>query len=124
MILILGHSPAKNRESQPPIFNGCQTGNRLTRILQRTNLQFEFKAFNLFNSKGEVNDLDYTKFEGILTLGKEVGKYIDSLNLSVNHLNMPHPSGRNRFWNNTGAEEQISLQLREFIISIDYSVSN
>ena len=54
-------------------------------------------------------------YEKIIALGNTASKALDIA--GVKHFKMPHPSGRNFFWNCPRRTEQKVLQLTEFVLS-------
>ena len=119
-VLVIGHSPGKT-----PIYkmkNGSPTLNRLNRWLDAcevdiysfTNLCAHHKEF-LKNADidGIIIQKITKNYNKIITLGGFVSKYITKM--VIKHYAAPHPSPRNRKFNDKSYEPMIIDEIKEYI---------
>lgn len=111
-IVVIGESPAKGREYDMPILNGCQTGETWRQWSEQIGLNPEKCTYlNLYDANGNkcpvaerILRAEYSnrKPRIVFILGRKVSDFRKKK--MVNHHNyfieLPHPSGRNRLLNN------------------------
>ena len=119
-VLVIGHSPGKTPINKRK--NGSPTLNRLNRWLDAcevdiysfTNLCAHHKEF-LKNADidGIIIQKITKNYNKIITLGGFVSKYITKM--GINHYAAPHPSPRNRKFNDKSYEPMIIDEIKEYI---------
>lgn len=60
----------------------------------------------------EILEKSTEGYEVVIALGRTAAIALDRINRK--HLRVPHPSGRNRVWNNDGAEAAVIKMMREY----------
>ena len=120
-VLVIGHSPGKT-----PIYkmkNGSPTLNRLNRWLDAcevdiysfTNLCAHHKEFLKMTDIDGIFIQKITKnYNKIITLGGFVSQYVTKI--GVPHFAAPHPSPRNRKFNDKSYEPKVIKQLKEYLL--------
>jgi|TARA_Y100000816_G_scaffold171662_1_gene123276 hypothetical protein len=120
-VLVIGHSPGKT-----PIYkmkNGSPTLNRLNRWLDAcevdiysfTNLCAHHKEFLKMADIDGIFIQKITKnYNKIITLGGFVSQYVTKI--GVPHFAAPHPSPRNRKFNDKSYEPKVIKQLKEYLL--------
>tara|TARA_Y100001937_G_scaffold89478_1_gene121031 strand:- start:3068 stop:3445 length:378 start_codon:yes stop_codon:yes gene_type:complete len=120
-VLVIGHSPGKT-----PIYkmkNGSPTLNRLNRWLDAcevdiysfTNLCAHHKEFLKMADIDGIFIQKITKnYNKIITLGGFVSQYVTKI--GVSHFAAPHPSPRNRKFNDKSYEPKVVEQLKEYLL--------
>ena len=119
-VLVIGHSPGKTPINKRK--NGSPTLNRLNRwlaacevdIYSFTNLCAHHKEF-LKNADidGTIIQKITKNYNKIITLGGFVSQYITKM--GINHYAAPHPSPRNRKFNDKSFEPMIVNELKEYL---------
>ena len=119
-VLVIGHSPGKTPINKRK--NGSPTLNRLNRWLDAcevdicsfTNLCAHHKEF-LKNADidGTIIQKITKNYNKIITLGGFVSQYITKM--GINHYAAPHPSPRNRKFNDKSFEPMIINELKEYL---------
>ena len=119
-VLVIGHSPGKT-----PIYkmkNGSPTLNRLNRWLDAcevdiysfTNLCAHHKEFLKMADIDGIFIQKITKnYNKIITLGGFVSQYVTKI--GVPHFAAPHPSPRNRKFNDKSYEPMVVNEIKEYL---------
>ena len=119
-VLVIGHSPGKT-----PIYkmkNGSPTLNRLNRWLDAcevdiysfTNLCAHHKEFLKMADIDGIFIQKITKnYNKIITLGGFVSQYVTKI--GVPHFAAPHPSPRNRKFNDKSYEPMVINEIKEYL---------
>ena len=119
-VLVIGHSPGKTPINKRK--NGSPTLNRLNRWLDAcevdiysfTNLCAHHKEFLKMADIDGIFIQKITKnYNKIITLGGFVSQYITKM--GINHYAAPHPSPRNRKFNDKSFEPMIVNELKEYL---------
>lgn len=110
MVVLVGDRPSSKNLDKSIAFVGTTSYKRLLRILQLAGLQ-EFVLCNAYDEAG--NEHPIPAGGKYVALGKNAGKRLKSLGFSC--LKLPHPSGRNRAWNNPDSEKQAAEQLKAYL---------
>ena len=119
-VLVIGHSPGKTPINKRK--NGSPTFNRLNRWLDACEVDI-YSFTNLCAHHKEFlknDDIDGTiiqkitkNYNKIITLGGFVSQYITKM--GINHYAAPHPSPRNRKFNDKSFEPMIVNELKEYL---------
>ena len=118
-ILVLGISPgfAGSREKS-------KTVQRVKRWMAESDLsEQDYDWLNVSDEPGSNPSLNQIKLQSsvvqvynkVVCLGKTPGKWCKKM--GIDHLEVPHPSGINRVWNNTEAEPNVIEELKEYLKS-------
>ena len=120
-VLVIGHSPGKTPINKRK--NGSPTLNRLNRWLDAcevdiysfTNLCAHHKEFLKMADIDGIFIQKITKnYNKIITLGGFVSQYVTKI--GVPHFAAPHPSPRNRKFNDKSYEPKVIKQLKEYLL--------
>lgn len=110
--LLVGDRPsAKNTNPDVP-FVGTQSHKRIMRILSLAGIVDAVLA-NAYDSAGLEKVLPTAN--KYVALGAKAEARLSKL--KIPHLKLPHPSGRNRYWNIKGTEEQCAERLKNYVSS-------
>ena len=119
-VLVIGHSPGKTPINKRK--NGSPTLNRLNRWLDACNVDI-YSFSNLCASHKEFlksSDIDgiliqkITKnYQKVIGLGGFVAQYLTKL--GIKHYAAPHPSPRNRKFNDKTFEPMIVNEIKEYL---------
>ena len=119
-ILVVGHSPGATDIRKRK--NGSPTINRLNRWLDACDVRiYSFTNLCAHHKVSlKLSDIDETfinecvnSYNKIIALGNEVSYYLKKL--GVEHFSAPHPSPRNRKFNDKYFEPHIMNKLKEYI---------
>lgn len=113
-VLILGSNPASGKGS--PHRN--TTLNRVSRWAETVGFQYDFKNVIPYHVEKEDIKLADEKrirritrsYKRIISLGSFSSRVLKRLNIS--HYSLPHPSTRNRLFNEKGYEDRMLEQLK------------
>ena len=120
-VLVIGHSPGKTPINKRK--NGSPTLNRLNRWLDAcevdiysfTNLCAHHKEFLKNADIDRILIQKITKnYNKIITLGGFVSQYVTKI--GVQHFAAPHPSPRNRKFNDKTYEPEVIKNLKEYLL--------
>ena len=120
-VLVIGHSPGKTPINKRK--NGSPTLNRLNRWLDScevdiysfTNLCAHHKEFLKNADIDRILIQKITKnYNKIITLGGFVSQYVTKI--GVQHFAAPHPSPRNRKFNDKTYEPEVIKNLKEYLL--------
>ena len=119
-ILVVGHSPGKTPINKRK--NGSPTLNRLNRWLDACEVDI-YSFSNIYAHHKELlknTDIDRTyvqnitkNYNKIITLGGFVSQYFNKMD--IKHYAAPHPSPRNRKFNDKTYEPGVIDELKEYI---------
>lgn len=119
-VLVIGHSPGKTPINKRK--NGSPTLNRLNRWLDACEVDL-YSFSNIYAHHKELlkmTDIDETyvykitkNYNKIITLGGFVSQYFTKR--GIKHFPAPHPSPRNRKFNDKSYEPMIIKQLKEYL---------
>jgi len=119
-VLVIGHSPGKTPINKRK--NGSPTLNRLNRWLDACDVDL-YSFSNIYAHHKEllkITDIDETyvqkiteNYNKIITLGGFVSHYFTKR--GIKHFSAPHPSPRNRKFNNKSYEPMVVNQLKEYL---------
>jgi|TARA_R100000479_G_scaffold170510_1_gene113266 hypothetical protein len=118
-VLVVGHSanlnPKKTRSNSPTI-------NRINKWLGECDV-YTYSFVNLFSpgstsgKNAQINETflpEYlSNYNKIITLGNDVSQYFKKL--GVSHFSAPHPSPRNRKFNNKSFEPDVIKRLQIYL---------
>ena len=119
-VLVIGHSPGKTPINKRK--NGSPTLNRLNRWLDAcevdiysfTNLCAHHKEFLKMADIDGIFIQKITKnYNKIITLGGFVSQYVTKI--GVPHFAAPHPSPRNRKFNDKSYEPMVINEIKEYL---------
>ena len=119
-VLVIGHSPGKTPINKRK--NGSPTLNRLNRWLDAcevdiysfTNLCAHHKEFlKMADIDGTIIQKITKNYNKIITLGGFVSQYITKM--GINHYAAPHPSPRNRKFNDKTYEPKVIYEIKEYL---------
>jgi uracil-DNA glycosylase len=105
VILVVGESPAKGREDQPPIVNGCRSGETWKTWCTTLGIDPASCSYvNVYCPDGSVSEefssaVEKLSYMIIITLGEKAKKNVLRVRNS-GVVCLPHPSGLNRKLNN------------------------
>lgn len=113
-ILIVGHSPGKVVEGK------SMTRNRVKGWLNSIGID-SYDWTNLVHyHTPSLNQSDVTLkpsfvqgYDRVIALGRDAANWLRNNNLE--HLEVPHPSGLNRIWNDARVEPRVVNQIKEYI---------
>lgn len=116
-VLVVGHSPNPNKSR-----SNSPTLNRVNKWLGACDV-YTYSFVNLFapgspsGKNAKLNETflpDYlSNYNKIITLGNEVSQYFTKLNIS--HFSAPHPSPRNRKFNDESFEPSVIKSLQSYL---------
>ena len=119
-VLVIGHSPGKTPINKRK--NGSPTLNRLNRWLDACDVDL-YSFSNIYAHHKEllkITDIDETyvykitkNYNKIITLGSFVSQYFTKI--GIKHLAAPHPSPRNRKFNDKSYEPMVINQIKEYL---------
>jgi len=119
-VLVIGHSPGKTPINKRK--NGSPTLNRLNRWLDACDVDL-YSFSNIYAHHKEllkITDIDETyvykitkNYNKIITLGSFVSQYFTKR--GIKHLAAPHPSPRNRKFNDKSYERMVISQIKEYL---------
>tara|TARA_B100000029_G_C16728038_1_gene649600 strand:+ start:83 stop:439 length:357 start_codon:yes stop_codon:yes gene_type:complete len=116
-ILVLGHSPGPMKCSSKV----KTTKHRVSDWLK--DYDYDFHNLSPVHAPvlrlSEVKDehvLPAIKHDKIIALGNLASQYLTRKN--IDHLKVPHPSMKNRVWNDSSLEPKVIKQIREYIGSV------
>jgi len=119
-VLVIGHSPGKTPINKRK--NGSPTLNRLNRWLDACDVDL-YSFSNIYAHHKEllkITDIDETyvykitkNYNKIITLGSFVSQYFTKK--GIKHLAAPHPSPRNRKFNDKSYEPMVISQIKEYL---------
>ncbi len=119
-VLVVGHSPGKTPINK--MKNGSPTLNRLNRWLDACEVDL-YSFSNIYAHHKEylkIADIDgiyvskiAENYNKIITLGGFVAHYFTKR--GIKHFAAPHPSPRNRKFNNKSYEPMVINQLKEYL---------
>lgn len=109
-VVIVGDRPSDKNTDPNIAFVGTQSYERLMRILQSAEI-VGFTLINAFDVDG--NPLPIPDALKYVALGNNASDRLTELGRY--HLKLPHPSGRNRYWNTEGAEEECARKLKDHV---------
>jgi uracil-DNA glycosylase len=110
MVVIVGDRPSEKNTDPTIAFVGTTSYDRLLRIMNAAEL-VAITLVNAFDMDGNVQDIP--KAMKYVALGNNASDRLTEL--GIEHLKLPHPSGRNRYWNDEGAEELAAQKLKEYV---------
>ena len=110
MVVIVGYKPSSKNTDPNVAFVGTPSYTRLLRIMEKAGVD----GVTLCNAY-DANDqpLNIPKAIKYVALGTHAAARLDELGLQC--LKLPHPSGRNRVWNEEGMEDKVAQQLKDFL---------
>ena len=116
-VLVVGHSPNPNKSR-----SNSPTLNRVNKWLGECDV-YTYSFVNLFapgspsGKNAKLNETflpDYlSNYNKIITLGNEVSQYFNKLN--IQHFPAPHPSPRNRKFNDKSFEPSVIKSLQSYL---------
>ena len=119
-VLVVGHSPGKTPINKRK--NGSPTLNRLNRWLDACDVDL-YSFSNIYAHHKEllkITDINETyvykitkNYNKIITLGSFVSQYFTKR--GIKHLAAPHPSPRNRKFNDKSYEPMVITQIKEYL---------
>lgn len=119
-VLVIGHSPGKTPINKRK--NGSPTLNRLNRWLDACDVDL-YSFSNIYAHHKEllkITDIDETyvykitkNYNKIITLGSFVSQYFTKM--GIKHYAAPHPSPRNRKFNDKSYEPMVISQIKEYL---------
>ena len=119
-VLVIGHSPGKTPINKRK--NGSPTLNRLNCWLDACDVDL-YSFSNIYAHHKEllkITDIDETyvykitkNYNKIITLGSFVSQYFTKR--GIKHLAAPHPSPRNRKFNDKSYEPMVISQIKEYL---------
>ena len=119
-VLVIGHSPGKTPINKRK--NGSPTLNRLNRWLDAcevdiysfTNLCAHHKEFlKMADIDGTFIQKITKNYNKIITLGGFVSQYVTKM--GIPHFAAPHPSPRNRKFNDKSYEPMVVNEIKEYL---------
>lgn len=122
-ILIVGQNPSSIQAGIKRKKN--DTMSKLARWCEETNLD-AFDFVNCSDQRGEKYTIDYERLKmkahdrtGIIALGNVASHALKKI--GVDHLKMPHPSPRNRQFNDKSFEPKMVNRMRDYLSVINKS---
>ena len=119
-VLVVGHSPGKTPINKRK--NGSPTLNRLNCWLDACDVDL-YSFSNIYAHHKEllkITDIDETyvykitkNYNKIITLGSFVSQYFTKR--GIKHFAVPHPSPRNRKFNDKSYEPMVISQIKEYL---------
>lgn len=109
-VVIVGDRPSEKNTDVSVAFVGTQSYERLLRIMTAAEL-VGITLVNAYDTDGLPQPIPQAlKY---VALGNNASDRLTEL--GIQHLKLPHPSGRNRHWNTEGAEEECARKLKEYV---------
>ena len=130
MIMFVGLAPSSKNEDPRVPFKGTKSGERLKRWINTCGVR-SYALYNLFLEvlprgpllKEELQRAgsklrDKAQYaDGVVALGQEASR---ALKLAgIGHYRMPHPSGRNRLFNNKAYEPMVVAKLKTWVENLN-----
>jgi uracil-DNA glycosylase len=113
-ILIVGHSPGRVVEGKSITSNRVKTWMNSIGIesYEWTNL-VHYHTPSLKMSEVTLKPTLVRQYDHVIALGRDAAKWLR--NNGLQHLEVPHPSGLNRIWNNPGMEREVVCKIKEYL---------
>ncbi len=113
-ILFVGDKSSKKNTHPEIPFLGTASGKRLNRWIEMLRLELGSTEFTVM-LKNSDQGIDFTQDAAdlIIALGNNASKRL--LKAKIRHWKMPHPSPRNRIWNNHKNEVREVVNIAAYI---------
>ena len=123
MIIFVGEKPSSKNKNKDVAFVGTPSYKRLLSWIYECNISlnnvFVFNMdqvtvrFNYVVCSDKDTTVELIDEDVVVALGDTVGKYLTAR--GIKHIQIPHPSPRNRLWNDPKNEKEVIKKLKKEI---------